>query len=61
MIGDYMTKPLQGASFRKFRDLLMGVQPISDGLVRQGGHHMTVLVSDRDGIGEIRWTDSRPR
>jgi hypothetical protein len=27
MIGDYMTKPLQGALFRKFRDLIMGVAP----------------------------------
>mmetsp|Transcript_35752 Transcript_35752/g.72576 ORF Transcript_35752/g.72576 Transcript_35752/m.72576 type:complete len:186 (+) Transcript_35752:173-730(+) len=25
MIGDYMTKPLQGALFRKFRDIIMGV------------------------------------
>jgi hypothetical protein len=25
MIGDYMTKPLQGALFKKFRDLIMGV------------------------------------
>ena len=25
MIGDYMTKPLQGSKFRKFRDLIMGV------------------------------------
>jgi hypothetical protein len=51
MIGDYMTKPLQGGSFRKFRDLIMGVQPTSDGLVRHGGHHRSVLGSDRDGIG----------
>ena len=28
MIGDYMTKPLQGALFRKFRDLIMGVLPV---------------------------------
>ena len=28
MIGDYMTKPLQGTLFRKFRDLIMGVVPI---------------------------------
>ena len=28
MIGDFMTKPLQGALFRKFRDQIMGV--ISD-------------------------------
>jgi hypothetical protein len=30
-----MTKPLQGASFRKFRDFIMGVQPTSDDRVRQ--------------------------
>jgi hypothetical protein len=60
MIGDYMTKPLQGDSFRKFRDLNMGVLPItatppntrrtskdiSIGLVRQDGqHHRSVLGS----------------
>jgi hypothetical protein len=28
MIGDYMTKPLQGALFCKFRDLIMGVVPV---------------------------------
>ncbi len=27
MIVDFLTKPLQGAMFRKFRDLLMGVVP----------------------------------
>ena len=26
MVGDYMTKPLQGATFKKFRDLIMGVK-----------------------------------
>jgi hypothetical protein len=30
MIGDYATKPLQGAVFKKFRDLIMGVVPIED-------------------------------
>ena len=25
MIADYFTKPLQGALFRKFRDLIMGI------------------------------------
>ena len=30
MIGDYMTKPLQGALFRKFRDQIMGVVPAQD-------------------------------
>jgi hypothetical protein len=30
MIGDFMTKPLQGALFRKFRDQIMGVIPARD-------------------------------
>jgi hypothetical protein len=30
MIGDVMTKPLQGALFRKFRDQIMGVVPAQD-------------------------------
>jgi hypothetical protein len=29
MIGDYATKPLQGALFRKFRDQIMGVVPVN--------------------------------
>jgi hypothetical protein len=27
MVADFLTKPLQGAAFTKFRDLLMGVVP----------------------------------
>ena len=30
IIGDFMTKPLQGALFRKFRDQIMGVIPAQD-------------------------------
>jgi hypothetical protein len=30
IIGDYATKPLQGALFRKFRDQIMGVTPAPD-------------------------------
>jgi hypothetical protein len=30
MIGDFMTKPLQGALFCKFRDQIMGVVPAQD-------------------------------
>jgi hypothetical protein len=30
MIGDYTTKPLQGALFRKLRDQIMGVTPARD-------------------------------
>jgi hypothetical protein len=29
MIADFMSKPLQGALFKKFRDLIMGVTPLS--------------------------------
>jgi hypothetical protein len=30
IIGDYATKPIQGALFRKFRDQIMGVTPAQD-------------------------------
>jgi hypothetical protein len=30
MVGDFMTKPLQGSLFTKFRDMIMGVVPTSD-------------------------------
>ena len=30
MVGDFMTKPLQGALFRKFRDQIMGVVRVQD-------------------------------
>jgi hypothetical protein len=30
MIGDYATKPLQGALFRNFRDQIIGVAPARD-------------------------------
>jgi hypothetical protein len=30
MIGDFMTKPLQGALFQKFRDQILGVVPAQD-------------------------------
>ena len=30
MIGDFVTKPIQGALFRKFRDHIMGVIPEQD-------------------------------
>ena len=31
MIADFMTKPLQGATFRKFRDIVMGIDVIKPG------------------------------
>ncbi len=31
MIADFMTKPVQGATFRKFRDIIMGIKTIKSG------------------------------
>jgi hypothetical protein len=30
MIGDHATKPLQGAVFKRFRDLVVGVEPVEE-------------------------------
>jgi hypothetical protein len=27
MVADFLTKPLQGSTFRRFKDLIMGVLP----------------------------------
>jgi hypothetical protein len=48
MIGDYATKPLQGALFRKFRDQIMGVTPAKNPVPGK---------TDRD-VGKARKTDS---
>jgi len=29
MVADFMTKPLQGATFQKFRDAIMGIKPFN--------------------------------
>lgn len=36
MIADYATKPLQGALFKRFRDLIMGVSPMTEPVVDAG-------------------------
>jgi hypothetical protein len=30
MVADFMTKPLQGSAFRKFRDLIMGLLSVKE-------------------------------
>jgi hypothetical protein len=35
MIADYMTKPLHGKLFRRFRDLIMGLDSTSDRIVEK--------------------------
>jgi hypothetical protein len=57
MVGDYMTKPLQGASFRKFRDRILGVLPTTtsttnndkDGLMPQAKRHHRSVLGSRHG------------
>jgi hypothetical protein len=51
MIGDYATKPLQGALFRKFRDQIMGVTPARDpGPGKTNG-----------GVGKTETNKSKPK
>jgi hypothetical protein len=51
MIGDYATKPLQGALFWKFRDQIMGVTP-----ARDPGPGKT-----DDGVGKIETNKRKPK
>jgi hypothetical protein len=58
MIGDYATKPLQGALFRKFRDQIMGVTPAKDpGPGKTDGGVGKEKKTD-GGVGKARKTDS---
>jgi hypothetical protein len=50
MIGDYATKPLQGALFRKFRDKIMGVTP-----ARDSGPGKTYI-----GVGKTETSNTKP-
>jgi hypothetical protein len=51
MIGDYATKPLQGALFRKFRDQILGVTPARDpGSGKTNG-----------GVGKTETNKSKPK
>jgi hypothetical protein len=51
MIGDYATKPLQGALFRKFRDQIMGVTLARD----------PVPGKTDDGVGKTETNKSKPK
>jgi hypothetical protein len=56
MIGDYATKPLQGALFRKFRDQIMGVTP-ARGLVpgkTDSGVGKTETSKTKPSKGEVK-------
>jgi hypothetical protein len=47
MLADFLTKPLQGGLFRKFRDVLLGYQHVSSLQV-----HNNDVVSPEERVGE---------
>jgi hypothetical protein len=50
MVADFMTKPLQGSIFKKFRDLIMGSLPMDEAaklLTRDA-----VKENDREGLAQ---------
>jgi hypothetical protein len=56
MIGDYATKPLQGALFRKFRDHIMGVTPARDPVPgkTEGGVGKTETSKTKPSKGKVK-------
>ena len=44
MVGDYMTKPLQGSKFTKFRRAIMGEQPTQPMIKANGSHHQYGII-----------------
>jgi hypothetical protein len=73
MVADFMTKPLQGSIFTKFRDLIMGSLPRNevsqiltqdsvkhnghDGLAQKDLHHRSVLDDKKSVLGGRRTDD----
>jgi hypothetical protein len=57
MVGDFMTKPLQGASFRKFRDIIMGVVSTADTTTPR--NTSLGLVPQERGPTGVYWTYER--
>ena len=47
MIADFMTKPLQGALFKKFRDLIMGVKELDSGSMTRSQSPSTKIKNRR--------------
>ena len=47
MLADFFTKPLQGALFQKFRDVLMGYRPIT--ILEQKSLEIKERVGNTDG------------
>jgi hypothetical protein len=51
MISDFFTKPLQGALFKKLRNLIMNIDPIADG----SGDRRSVLNKCVAGVSVCAW------
>ena len=59
MTGDYMTKPVQGALFRKFRDQIMGVVPAQDpGIGKLKSKQVKPRKGKTNGLGQPGTTTS---
>ena len=59
MTGDYMTKPVQGAPFRKFRDQIMGVVPAQDpGIGKLKSKQVKPRKGKTNGLGQPGTTTS---
>lgn len=54
-ITDFMSKPLQGSFFRKFRDIIMGIDTIKSGVEvsKKSGNKVSKKKSGND-IGKLR-------
>jgi hypothetical protein len=50
MLADFFTKPLQGALFRKFRDVILGLVDLSE-LEREPDSNLDLPVEERVGEG----------
>ena len=61
MIGDYATKPLQGALFRKFRDQIMGVVPVKDPEPEKTDRNVGKSGKTDRNVGKSNTTKSKPR
>jgi hypothetical protein len=56
MIADFFTKPLQGTKFRKFRDIIMNVDPVTTNCQ----DHRSVLGTEKPSglkLPTVTWSD----
>ena len=58
MLADFLTKPLQGALFRKFRDVILGYQPVSTlGRVNPGDLERVEETPKDPVTAPVTWAD----